>query len=349
MSVAGRLSLAALPVRAAVAVVRGGCGGRSPLWLVAGGAGRVRGGLGGLRPARAVWLYVAARRSLSSASKAGRSRRRRCAGAAGRRDVVRAAEFVRWPSAFLDRAPPTWRKRAPPAPPRGGRPRRRPAHAVIGLFPEAGGCHERRHRRLRLGQSALRRQGVRTRRARKRARRRGRGDRRSRMASRAPTASCCRASAPSPIAGAGSTRCPAWSRRSTDAVRRRGRPFLGICVGMQLMADARPRERGRRRASAGSPATSTQIAPARPGAQDPADGLEHARRAETAPAVRRHPHGPRACTPISCIPISSTPAKPPTSSPTADYGGPITAIVGRDNIVGTQFHPEKSQAPRALR
>ena len=34
----------------------------------------------------------------------------------------------------------------------------------------------------------------------------------------------------------------------------------------------------------------------------------------------------------------------PTCSPATDYGGALAAVVGRDNLVGTQFHPEKSQA-----
>ena len=89
-----------------------------------------------------------------------------------------------------------------------------------------------------------------------------RGDARSRSGRTAPTASCCPASAPSPIAAAGSMRVDGMVEALTEAVRDKARPFFGICVGMQLMAtrgkehvttDGLRLDRGRRRSKIAPP------------------------------------------------------------------------------------------------
>ena len=128
-----------------------------------------------------------------------------------------------------------------------------------------------------------------------------------------------------------------------ETVRRRGRPFLGICVGMQLMA-TRGLEHEIVAGLDWIPGDVAPILPDDPRLENSAHGLEHADDEARASRARRESRPARtACTPISSIPTSSTRSIPRTSSPTADYGGPITAIVARDNILGTQFHPEKSQ------
>lgn len=127
-----------------------------------------------------------------------------------------------------------------------------------------------------------------------------------------------------------------------DAVRRKGRPFFGICVGMQLLAE-RGREYEVTEGLGWIAGEVDRIAPSDPGLKIPHMGwntLAIARPHQLIAGLSLGPQGRHAYFVHS---YQLNPAQPADLVATADYGGAVTAIVGRDNIVGTQFHPEKSQ------
>jgi glutamine amidotransferase len=127
-----------------------------------------------------------------------------------------------------------------------------------------------------------------------------------------------------------------------ESVRARGRPFLGICVGMQLMA-----ERGREYVVTPGlgwiPGEVDRIAPSDPGLKIPHMGwntLDACRPHALLDGIATGPDGLHAYFVHS---FHLRPAERADLIAEADYGGPLTAVVGRDTAVGTQFHPEKSQ------
>ena len=134
---------------------------------------------------------------------------------------------------------------------------------------------------------------------------------------------------------------PGMVEALNETVRVKGRPFLGICVGMQLMAE-RGREYEVVEGLGWIPGDVDRIAPNDPNLKIPHMGWN------TLNERRRHPvldgiavgpdglhgyfvHSYHLKTSGDCLVAD------------ADYGGPVTAIVARDTAVGTQFHPEKSQ------
>jgi glutamine amidotransferase len=125
-------------------------------------------------------------------------------------------------------------------------------------------------------------------------------------------------------------------------VRQQGRPFLGICVGMQLMAE-RGREYEVTDGLGWIPGEVDRITPSDPNLKIPHMGWN------TLNALRPHkllegiPVGPQGLHAYFVHSFHLNTAEPSTLVAQADYGGPVTAIVGRDTAVGTQFHPEKSQ------
>jgi imidazole glycerol-phosphate synthase subunit HisH len=133
---------------------------------------------------------------------------------------------------------------------------------------------------------------------------------------------------------------PGMEAALDEAVRRRGRPFLGICVGMQLMAE-RGREFETVEGLAWLPGEVVAITPDDPTLKIPHMGWNEVEPRRSHPVLDGIERGAHAYFVHSyCLAC----AAPGDVLATADYGGDIAAVVGRDNLVGTQFHPEKSQA-----
>ena len=125
-----------------------------------------------------------------------------------------------------------------------------------------------------------------------------------------------------------------------EAVRNVGKPFLGICVGMQLMARV-GREYGDHEGFGWLDAEVVGLTPDDAALKIPHMGWNELAIAGEHPALNGIAPGSHAYFVHSYGMACTNPADVVAS---VEYGGPIAAVVGRNNIVGTQFHPEKSQA-----
>ena len=126
-----------------------------------------------------------------------------------------------------------------------------------------------------------------------------------------------------------------------EAVIARGRPFLGICVGMQLMA-TRGLEHGAHDGLGWIAGEVAALAPADSGLKVPHMGWNDLEIVNGShPLLDGLPSGTHTYF-VHGYGFRAAEAKHVVAR--VDYGGPVTAAIGRDNLFGTQFHPEKSQA-----
>jgi glutamine amidotransferase len=127
-----------------------------------------------------------------------------------------------------------------------------------------------------------------------------------------------------------------------ENVRKKGKPFFGICVGMQLMA-----ERGREyQVTPGLGWISGEvdrIAPKDKSLKIPHMGWNTLNVTKEHALLDGIPTGNDGLHAYFVHSFELRPERRDDLVAQTEYGGPLTAIVGRDNMVGTQFHPEKSQ------
>lgn len=120
----------------------------------------------------------------------------------------------------------------------------------------------------------------------------------------------------------------------SDAVRRRQIPFLGICVGMQLLA-TEGHEHGIHQGLGWLPGKVTRLTPAEPTLKIPHMGWNNVTAANDSGAAEGDAYFVHS--------YRFDPDDAADIRATSDHGGVFPAIVARGNITGVQFHPEKSQ------
>jgi glutamine amidotransferase len=127
-----------------------------------------------------------------------------------------------------------------------------------------------------------------------------------------------------------------------DTIRVKGRPFLGICVGMQLMAS-----RGLEFATTDGldwiAGEVRAIAPNDPSLKIPHMGWNTLKVDTPHALLQDIPTGPDGLHAYFVHSFHFVPEDSANVVAETDYGGPVTAFIAKDNMAGTQFHPEKSQ------
>ncbi|MDB5566204.1 MAG: imidazole glycerol phosphate synthase, glutamine amidotransferase subunit [Tardiphaga sp.] len=128
----------------------------------------------------------------------------------------------------------------------------------------------------------------------------------------------------------------------TEAVRDKARPFFGICVGMQLMAT-----RGKEHVTTDGlnwiAGDVEKISPREENLKIPHMGWNTLDMVREHPVLERLPLGPKGRHAYFVHSYHLNATNEADVLARADYGGPVTAMVGKDTAIGTQFHPEKSQ------
>jgi len=125
-------------------------------------------------------------------------------------------------------------------------------------------------------------------------------------------------------------------------VRNKARPFFGICVGMQLMA-TRGKEHVITDGFNWIAGDVEKISPREENLKIPHMGWNTLDMIREHPVLERLPLGPKGRHGYFVHSYHLNASNEADVLARADYGGPVTAMVGKDTAIGTQFHPEKSQ------